>query len=283
MAFPRPGAPSFKHEKSFLDPDFDMFDWHPHFLSCARFFLDHAQFEGPVQNLAAFLNIQLPFQKAATAVYHAALVSSSLSVHGEPPSGGSGGMGSMGAGGSGGSSRAGSAKLPSPPPLGGASASAGGSTYPPSSVTTLAPYVRRLVATGFDFPAVMHSFFGDDWRAGVGPLHQQERRNYLFAAKSDNWLRVKTSYDMGESETIPFIRPLQGVSEEEISSAEAAWSEWLAMQDWMLGPRAPEAEGGDASGGASNRRSNGTAGLGRMGNGKAYGGGGRVNIKKEEN
>ncbi|KAK0728072.1 hypothetical protein B0T26DRAFT_738544 [Lasiosphaeria miniovina] len=255
MAFPRPGAPSFKHEKSFLDPDFDMFDWHPHFLSCARFFLDHAQFEGPVQNLAAFLNIQLPFQKAATAVYHAALVSSSLSVHGEPPSGGSGGMG----------------------------APAGGSTYPPSSVTTLAPYVRRLVATGFDFPAVMHSFFGDDWRAGVGPLHQQERRNYLFAAKSDNWLRVKTSYDMGESETIPFIRPLQGVSEEEISSAEAAWSEWLAMQDWMLGPRAPEAEGGDASGGASNRRSNGTAGLGRMGNGKAYGGGGRVNIKKEEN
>jgi hypothetical protein len=29
------------------------------------------------------------------------------------------------------------------------------------------------------------------------------------------------------------------VDEKEIVGAETTWSEWLAMQDWMLGPRAP--------------------------------------------
>lgn len=142
-------------------------------------------------------------------------------------------------------------------PLSGAAA---GSVYPNA---TLLPYIRRLVATGYDFPAVMHGFFGDDWEAGVGPLHDQERRNYLFAAKSDNWLHVKAAYDMGEDEKIPFLRPLQNVSEKEICAAEAGWSEWLAMQDWMLGPRAP-------GGGAGNDT--------RMG---MYGGKG-AKVKKEE-
>ena len=95
------------------------------------------------------------------------------------------------------------------------------------------------MATGFDFPAVLHGFFGDDWASGVGPVHEVERRNFLFAAKSDNWLKVKASYDMGEGQTVPFLRPLQNVSEKEIQNAELSWSEWLAMQDWMLGPRAP--------------------------------------------
>lgn len=103
----------------------------------------------------------------------------------------------------------------------------------------MVPYVRRLVATGFDFPSVLHGFFGRDWLGGIGPLHETERRNYLFAAKSDNWLKVKASYDMAEGQLVPFLKPLQTVTEEEIQCAEATWSEWLAMQDWMLGPRAP--------------------------------------------
>lgn len=117
------------------------------------------------------------------------------------------------------------------------------------SYATVTPYVRRLVATGFDIPGVLHGFFGDDWVAGIGPLHEAERRNYLFAAKSDSWLRVKTSYDEGDGQTVPFLKPLQGVSEKEIVGAESSWSEWLAMQDWMLGPRAPPDEGEDAGGG----------------------------------
>jgi hypothetical protein len=107
------------------------------------------------------------------------------------------------------------------------------------------------VATGFDYPAVLHGFFGDDWMTGIGPLYEQERRNYLFAAKSDTWLTVKAAYDMGEEQSIPFLRPLQNVTEKEIVAAEASWSEWLAMQDWMLGPREPESgpAGGQHGGG----------------------------------
>lgn len=113
----------------------------------------------------------------------------------------------------------------------------------PDGSVALVPYVRRLVATGFDTPAVLHAFFGDDWSEGVGTIHETERRNYLFAAKSDSWLRVKANYDMEDGQSVPFLRPLQRVTEVEIVSAESNWSEWLAMQDWMLGPRAPPSIG----------------------------------------
>ena len=156
-----------------------------------------------MQAVAAFVNIKLPHQKAKTP---AAASSSGATT-------------------SPGSSRAGS-KIPL------------GAQQPPAFVT-IVPYVRRLVATGFDSEAVLHGFFGDDWGAGIGLLHEAERKNFLFAAKSDNWSTVKASYDMGDEETIPFLRPLSNVTEKEIQSAEANWSEWLAMQDWMLGPRAP--------------------------------------------
>ncbi|RMJ26993.1 hypothetical protein PHISP_02122 [Aspergillus sp. HF37] len=105
---------------------------------------------------------------------------------------------------------------------------------------SLVPYIRRLVATGMDFPGVLHGFFGDDWGSGVGSLHEQERRNYLFAAKSGGWASVKKDYDMTPHETIPFLRPLQGPLDSEIEAAEKSWSEWLAMEDWMVGPRAPD-------------------------------------------
>ena len=86
---------------------------------------------------------------------------------------------------------------------------------------------------------MLQGFFGDDWVTGVRPIHEMERRNYLFAAKSDTWLRVKEHYDMEDGQTVPFLRPLGNVVETEIQGAEANWSAWLAMQDWMLGPRAP--------------------------------------------
>ena len=56
---------------------------------------------------------------------------------------------------------------------------------------------------------------------------------------------------------MPFLKPLSNVSEKEIQGAESGWSEWLAMQDWMLGPRAPVAEG---SGGSSRGRGGGGGG-----------------------
>jgi len=224
----------------FVDAQFDIFDWHIQYQSCLRYFLDHAQYAGPVQAVAAFVNIQLPFQKP----HHPILSSQSSrsppgpSIPGVGPSGVPGPGLSLGS-------------LPSPPQ--------------PLPHVSLLPYIRRLVATGFDFPGVLHGFFGDDWVAGVGQMHESERRNYLFAAKSDNWLKVKADYDMGDDQTIPFLRPLQNASEKEIEAAEAKWSEWLAMQDWMLGPRAPiEVTAGGVStggGGGSGGRGGGNGGM----------------------
>ncbi|KAK4192907.1 hypothetical protein QBC35DRAFT_159238 [Podospora australis] len=219
MAMPRPGDFNFQGEQPFADAQFDIFDWHPYFQSCVRYFLDHAQYEGPIQALAAFVNIQLPFQKSQNPV---------LSSRANSPSG------SGSAGGGGGGLSAGGFGTP----VAGRSAGSSvliGQAFP--SHISLLPYIRRLVATGFDFPAVLHGFFGDDWQRGIGHFHEQERRNFLFATKSNSWLDVKAAYDMGVDETIPFLKPLQNATEKEIAAAEAAWSEWLAMQDWMVGPR----------------------------------------------
>lgn len=183
----------FTSAQPFLDAQFDIFDWHPYFQSCVRYFVEHAQYNGPVQALAAFINIQLPFQQAHNR-HH---------LSRRPPS-----------------------------PAAAAAAAAAGTNPIPAPPVALQPYIRRLVATGFDVPAVLHGFFGDDWALGVAPLHERERRNYLFAAKSSSWLEVKRQYDMGPDETVPFLKPLANVGEAEIVAAEQGWSEWLAMQDW---------------------------------------------------
>ncbi|KAI9710195.1 MAG: hypothetical protein M1812_007467 [Candelaria pacifica] len=196
---------------------FEIFDWFPQYQSCQRYFVDHAQHSGPVQAVAAFINISLPFQKS---------VNSSLgspSVSGRP------------AGVSLGPSTYSMPSVPSSPHHG-----------QQSAFVSLVPYLRRLVVTAMDYPGILHGFFGDDWAGGVGPLHEQERRNYLFAAKSGGWASVKRDYDMLPLETVPFLRPLQGPVDAEIEAAEKSWSEWLAMEDWMVGPRAPESMGPSA-------------------------------------
>ncbi|KAL3468260.1 hypothetical protein BJX64DRAFT_282443 [Aspergillus heterothallicus] len=183
--------------------NFDIFEWYPRYQACQRYFLDHAQHSRPVQALSVYLNIRLPFQR-----HLHPLPNSSDNT----PSDNSDGLASRG--------------------------SSSASNTPPS--VSLVPYIRRLVATGMDYPGVLHGFFGDDWQAGIGQLHEQERCNYLFAAKSGGWASVKKDYDIPPLETIPFLRPLQGPLDSEIEAAERRWSEWLAMEDWMVGPRAPD-------------------------------------------
>jgi len=113
---------------------------------------------------------------------------------------------------------------------------------PAPAWVSLIPFIRRLVITGMDSAGIMHGFFGEDWRKGVGPMHECERRNYLFAAKSVGWAKVKYQYDMSPHESVPFIKPLAEVQIAEIEGAEKTWSQWLAMEDWMLGERAPDAD-----------------------------------------
>ncbi|KAI0157236.1 hypothetical protein GGR57DRAFT_500854 [Xylariaceae sp. FL1272] len=201
------GFPPDRNPNAFLpmqESQFDVLEWYPHYQSCLRYFLDHAQHDGPIQAMAAFINIQLPFQKSQLPPLSPRSLGSSSAISPSSPS-------AVG-------------KLP----------------MPMQASISLSPYIRRLVATGFDFPGVLHGFFGDDWMAGIGHLHESERRNYLFAAKATNWLDVKSQYDMPDGQTIPFLRPLQNVTEDEIVNAESGWSQWLAMQDWMIGPRTPD-------------------------------------------
>lgn len=219
-----PGISSREHQSSSLE-DFDMLEWYPQLQSCIRYFVDHAQYLGPIQALAAFINIKLPFQKfpnpilASTQQNSPPVQDSTIGSH------------------PGGSSISAPA-APGPATFLGPRQAAAG-TYPFVSLT---PYIRRLVATGFDFDKILYGFFGNDWKTGIGPLHEAERRNFLFAAKSESWLVVKSKYDMDEEQMIPFLRPLQGATEIEIRNAEERWSEWLSMQDWLVGPRALEAD-----------------------------------------
>lgn len=111
----------------------------------------------------------------------------------------------------------------------------------PASAATvsLTPYIRRLIVTGNDTPAVLHAFFGNDWEAGIETIWKQERMNYLFTAKSSGWASTKEAYDILPDEQTPTLRPLRNSTEEELRLADARWSDWLAMEDWMVGPRSP--------------------------------------------
>ncbi|KAL5114292.1 hypothetical protein ACEQ8H_007812 [Pleosporales sp. CAS-2024a] len=197
-------------------PQFDIFEWHPAYQSCQRFFLDHAQHDNGVQAVAALINICLPFQWTDSPLHS----SSGPLAHGAGP-----------------------AAYNQPWPRQGPVLNARGQPAP--AWVSLVPFIRRLVITGMDKEGIMHGFFGDDWKKGVGPVHECERRNYLFTAKSVGWAKVKCQYDMSPHESVPFLKPLQDVQLAEIEGAEKTWSQWLAMEDWMLGARAPEAE--DAS------------------------------------
>ncbi|CRK21685.1 hypothetical protein BN1708_017890, partial [Verticillium longisporum] len=101
-----------------------------------------------------------------------------------------------------------------PPSFGGFQAP--GSALPNTAVSPI-PFIRRLVATGFDYPAILHGFFGDDWVAGVGRLHEAERRNYLFAAKSRPWLSTIEEVHQEGGKILSFLSYCGGLPAPEAS------------------------------------------------------------------
>ncbi|RPB28636.1 hypothetical protein L211DRAFT_758430, partial [Terfezia boudieri ATCC MYA-4762] len=199
----RPGGSSSHHFEQRGRPGkrvFDVFSWYPNYQSCQRYFLEVAQFDYACQALAAFLNIKLPYQR--------------LSL--PPPF-------RMG--------------FPPPPPAPSSMPIQQGVHLQPVDHMSfgnisLLPYIRRLVATGYDADGIMHGWFGDDWVSGLNPLLESERQNYMFAAKSSDWLTLKKSYDTVTEESVPFMAPLQRCTEAEIVRAEDAWSSALSMRDW---------------------------------------------------
>lgn len=200
---------------------FDVFEWHPAYLSCMRYFLDHAQHDASVQAVAALVNIRLPCQWSPNPILSSRPAATTTSPTSPADT----------------TSSSTPTGAPSYTPFPRAQAQT--PTTQPAPHVPLVPYIRRLVVTGFDRPPVLHGFFGDDWRRGVASLQECERRNFLFAAKSGGWATVKAQYDMGPLETVPFLQPLRDVELVEIEAAEKLWSGWLALEDWMIGPRAP--------------------------------------------
>lgn len=75
---------------------------------------------------------------------------------------------------------------------------------------------------------------------------------------------------MNAEETVPFLKPLQSVRDEELDAAEKSWSSWLAMEDWMIGPRAPPG-GGDVDEEMSGAQGRGGGGGGASLDGSAPG------------
>ncbi|KAF2863945.1 hypothetical protein K470DRAFT_239836 [Piedraia hortae CBS 480.64] len=180
--------------------EFDLLDWHPAYTSCQRYFLDYAQHEPATQAVCDLINIRLPFQWFPHPVKSSPTPSSATASH-------------------------------------------AANYQQPAVLVSLIPYIRRLVVTAFDKPAILHGFFGNDYVRGVLPHVDCERRNYLFTAKHGGWESCKRQYDVGSGgglgdESVPFLKPLDEARLEELTAAEQAWSEWLAMEDWMLGPRA---------------------------------------------
>jgi len=196
--------------------DFDILEWHPAYQSCQKYFLDHAQHEPGTQALCALINIRLPFQWSSNPVFSSDPSSQNPNQPGQSPF----------------NFNAFSRQAQSPPHR-------NGHPQPPVFVS-LVPYVRRLVITGFDKGGILHGLFGDAWQGGITPLQDCERRNYLFAAKHGGWRSCKKQYDLNEEETVPFLKPLENVRPDELDAADKSWGEWLAMEDWMLGPRAPD-------------------------------------------
>lgn len=213
--------------------DFDVLAWAPAYFSCQRFFLNHAQHEPATQALCALINIRLPFQWR-----HGPVTSFT------PTSG----------------SRTGASAAHRPVHREGStgqsavhSPSAMRDSPPLSTFVSLVPYIRRLVITAFDKPGILHGFFGDDYERGILPHVDCERRNYLFSAKHGGWTACKQQYDSGSGgggdETVPFMKPLDETTIEELAADEKAWGLWLEMEDWKIGPRAS----GDQSEGSGRR------------------------------
>ncbi|KAI5287090.1 hypothetical protein KEM54_006250 [Ascosphaera aggregata] len=183
--------------------DFDIFTWYDHYEACRRYFLEVAQWNRDIQALCALMNIRLPYQRSSWATAAAAAAAGEDTTRATRPL----------------------------------------SCMDVSSYTdgfSIIPYMRRLVATGLDTDSILHGFFGDFWRAGVGHIRKQERFNYLFAAKTGNWEKCKAMYDIQPFETIPFLRIVQGTDSDELSQANERWGRWMLMQDWLIGPDAPE-------------------------------------------
>lgn len=221
---PRQPEPTF-NPSTIGSEGFDIFEWHAAYLSCQRFFLDHGQYEPGSQAVTALLNILLPHQlpKPITSWADPELTSPSArfaSAYVPPGT---------------------TPPRPEPVPLPG----------PPKmpNFVSLVPYVRRFVITGFDNDAILHGFFGDDYKKAIMPLRECERRNYLFVSKSGGWEKAKAQYDMDPMQSVPWMRAPKDIQGLELENAEKTWNAWHSLEEWTTNSRLPDGLGEDGPSG----------------------------------
>ena len=99
-------------------------------------------------------------------------------------------------------------------------------------VVSLIPYIRRLVVTAHTAPTILHGLFGSQYPAGILPLLEIERRNYLFTARSAGWAETKRKYDEPGGQHCTFLSPLESLDGDEMEAAEGAWERWMQMETW---------------------------------------------------
>ncbi|KAL5371671.1 hypothetical protein DPSP01_014096 [Paraphaeosphaeria sporulosa] len=174
-AFNSTGEPLTPGINAFGVLPLDILEWYPAYQSCQRYFLNHAQHDYAVQAVTALINIRLPFQWVAMPV---------------TPSAGA---------------------MAYNLPLQRQSSITNFRSQSAPAWVSLVPYIQRLVVTGMDKEGIMHGFFGEDWKKGIGHIHEHERRNYMFAAKSVGWAHVRYMYDISSYESVPFMTPLQDI------------------------------------------------------------------------
>jgi hypothetical protein len=222
------------HRNNNYGPNPDPSTWVPYYNNCLQYFVAVAQHTVPVQALAAYVNISLPFQREQQD-YHSLLGRGS---NNNPTRGNQ--LRSLFS-----TFSSSSASSVSPlanranHPLRTGNNPSGNTRLTAEESSLLTPYIRRLVVTATDTPTNLSKLFGPEWSTGIGGILAEERINYLFAAKSAGWLATKAQYDILPYETVPFLSPLRDPQEEEIQVAEARWSDWLAFGDWMIGSRSP--------------------------------------------
>ncbi|KAL9081640.1 MAG: hypothetical protein Q9159_007179 [Coniocarpon cinnabarinum] len=269
--------------------NFDVIDWSRAYASCQRYFLDHGQHEAGTQAMAALINILLPFQWRQSPIF-SSCASQNTSQHpyqtATPPHTTDPAHHHTDAA----PNRAQTSTPTEPqdglpyyfPPTSQASTNSSAPPLPQTSFVSLIPYIRRMLITGYAVAPALYGVFGSDYNAGILPLVEVERRNYLFTAKSVGWAGTKREYDMPDGQAVPFLRPLEDVKGPEVGNAEREWGRWMrGMEDWEVEERGP-VQPGRGHEGVSQRGSEGSRSM-RRGYGVADemgGSGGGVEVRR---
>jgi hypothetical protein len=235
-------------------------DWHPAYQSCQRYFANQAQHSPHVQAIAAFVNIRLPFQWADRPVWH-------LPTENEPSSPSAAGTETTPGGDAASPQQQQQQASPSQQGPGFLSlvpyvrrlVITGNDTAAilacffghdwargvgPTTAMERRNYMFVAKSTGWGGVKLHYDGYGGAWPGGGGGSSGGGGGADVGGGGGGGGgggAGAGEEQDaVPEDERVPYTIPLSNVRLEEIQASERAWSEWLTMEDWMLGPRMPD-------------------------------------------